>query len=143
MDPRHGRLRRRHRSTLWEERETLFPCLQFVPGVEENLRELPGVAVPNVRAELFRLNAAAEAWTPGESEPAWAVRVVPESDTRINQGLCNFTDLDGSKQLFSLHVRYQPHQGRIHLRLITDEGKIRVGYIGRKRLTAGVPRNAR
>lgn len=128
---------------LWEERDTLFPHLQFVPGVEQNLRELPGVAVANVRAELLRLNTAAESWDPGESEPEWAVKVVPESDSRINLGLCNFTDLDGVKRLFSPHVRYQPHQGRIHFRLITEEGRIRVGYVGRKRLTAGVPRNAR
>ncbi|MFG2984432.1 hypothetical protein ACGFYQ_24775 [Streptomyces sp. NPDC048258] len=128
---------------VWEERDTLFPHLQFVPGVEQNLRELPGVAVANVRAELLRLNAAAENWKPGQSEPTWAVKVVPESDTRINLGLCNFTDLDGVKRLFSLHVRYQPHQGRIHFRLITEAGRIRVGYVGRKRLVAGVPRKAR
>ncbi|MFJ6368354.1 hypothetical protein ACIQK5_09265 [Streptomyces virginiae] len=130
-------------SQLWEERETLFPYLQFVPGVEQNLRELPGVAVANVRAELLQLNTAAEKWTPGKSEPAWAVKAVPESETRINMGLCNFTDLDGVKRLFSLHVRYQPNQGRIHFRLISEEGKIRVGYVGRKRLTAGVPLSAR
>ncbi|CAH9418055.1 hypothetical protein SGL43_05103 [Streptomyces globisporus] len=128
---------------LWEERDTLFPYLQFVPGVEQNLRELPGVAVANVRAELVRLNTAAENWKPGESEPSWAVKVVPESDTRIHMGLVDFTDLDGVKRTFSPHVRYQPHQGRIHFRLIAEEGRIRVGYVGRKRLTAGVPRNAR
>ncbi|WBO66999.1 hypothetical protein [Streptomyces camelliae] len=128
---------------LWDQRNDLFPYLQFVPGVEENLRDLPGVAVPSVREELLRLNAAAEAWRPGESEPVWAVKVVPESDTRINLGLCHFTDLDGTRELFSLHTRYRPRPGRIHFRLITEEGKIRIGYIGRKRLEDGVPRRAR
>ena len=128
---------------LWTKREELFPYLQFVPGVEQNLRDLSRVAVPSVREELLRLNGAAEAWRPGESEPPWAVKVVPESDTRINLGLCDFTDLDGTKRLFSLHVRYNPRPGRIHFRLVTEEGKIRVGYVGRKRLADGVPRKAR
>lgn len=128
---------------LWSGRKDLFPQLEFVPGVEENLKDLPGVAVPSVREELLRLNAAAEAWRPGESEPVWAVKVVPESESRINLGLCDFTDSDGVKRLFSLHTRYQPRPGRIHFRLITENGKIRIGYIGRKRLEAGVPRKAR
>ncbi|MFC8664141.1 hypothetical protein [Streptomyces sp. NPDC057199] len=128
---------------LWAQRQDLFPYLQFVPGVEQNLKDLQGVSLPSVREELRHLNAAAEAWRPGESEPAWAVKVVPESDTRINLGLCTFTDLDGTRQVFSLHVRFPPKPGRIHFRLIGGQGRIRVGYIGRKRLEDGVPRRAR
>ncbi|MGW2522898.1 hypothetical protein ACWC09_39110 [Streptomyces sp. NPDC001617] len=128
---------------VWSKRQDLFPYLQFAPGVEKNLRELPGVAVTSVGEELRRLNTAAEAWRPGEAEPPWAVKVVPESDTRINLGLCEFTDCDGVKRLFSLHVRYNPAPGRIHFRLIGEEGKIRIGYVGRKRLEDGVPRRAR
>ncbi|MFF2774610.1 hypothetical protein ACFVU3_06850 [Streptomyces sp. NPDC058052] len=41
------------------------------------------------------------------------------SDTRINLGLCNFTDTDGTKRLFSLHTRFRPRPGRIHLRVVT------------------------
>ncbi|MGW3118750.1 hypothetical protein ACWDBW_16690 [Streptomyces sp. NPDC001107] len=128
---------------LWSKRQDLYPHLQFVPGVEQNLKDLPGVAVPSVREELSLLNTAAEAWRPGETEPPWAVKVVPESDSRINLGLCDFTDCDGTKRLFSLHVRYNPKPGRIHFRLIGEEGKIRIGYVGRKRLADGVPRRAR
>ncbi|KAF2777818.1 hypothetical protein [Streptomyces sp. OM5714] len=128
---------------LWAQRETLFPHLQFVPGVEQHLRDLAVASLPSVRQELLRLNTAAESWRPGESEPSWVAKVVPESETRIKQGLCTFTDMDGSRQLFSLHCRFNPRPGRIHLRLITDEGKIRIGYVGRKRLTDGVPRSAR
>ncbi|MFK0022048.1 hypothetical protein [Streptomyces sp. NPDC090798] len=128
---------------LWDKRAELFPYLQFVPGVEQNLKDLADVAAPSVRDELLRLNTAAETWRPGESEPAWAVKVVPESESRIKLGLVNFTDLDGVKWPFSLHVRFQPSPGRIHFRLIGEEGRIRVGYIGRKRLTDDVPRRAR
>ncbi|MFD8129087.1 hypothetical protein [Streptomyces mirabilis] len=128
---------------LWDKQAELFPYLQFVPGVEQNLKDLADVAAPSVRDELLRLNTAAETWRPGESEPAWAVKVVPESESRIKLGLVNFTDLDGVKWPFSLHVRFQPSPGRIHFRLIGEEGRIRVGYIGRKRLTDDVPRRAR
>ncbi|MFE2286236.1 hypothetical protein ACFXDJ_18970 [Streptomyces sp. NPDC059443] len=128
---------------LWEERETLFASLDFAPGVESNLKDLPVVSVPSVRAALLALNTAAEAWKPGDSEPAWPIKVVPESETRMNLGLCNFTDIDGTKQLFSLHTRFRPRPGRIHLRVVTDEGRVRIGYIGRKRLTEDVPRNSR
>ncbi|WP_328718934.1 hypothetical protein OHT52_05090 [Streptomyces sp. NBC_00247] len=128
---------------LWAQRETLFPHLQLVPDVEQNLLDLTNASLPSVRQELLRLNTAAENWHPGQSEPSWAAKVVPESETRIKQGLCTFTDFDGSKKLFSLHCRFNPSPGRIHLRLITEEGKIRIGYVGRKRLTDGVPRSAR
>ncbi|MEU6976815.1 hypothetical protein [Streptomyces sp. NPDC046371] len=128
---------------LWEERESLFAALQFTPGVEDDLRNLPGVSVPSVRAALLALNTAAEAWKPGAAEPAWPIKVVPESDTRINLGLCNFTDTDGTKRLFSLHTRFRPRPGRIHLRVVTEEGRVRIGYIGRKRLTEDVPRSSR
>ncbi|MFD6986807.1 hypothetical protein ACFWAX_40025, partial [Streptomyces sp. NPDC059956] len=97
----------------------------------------------SVRTALLGLNTAAETWKPGEAEPAWPIKVVPESETRMNLGLCNFTDSDGSKQLFSLHTRYRPRPGRIHLRVVTEEGIVRIGYIGRKRLTEDVPRKSR
>jgi hypothetical protein len=86
-----------------------------------------------VREELLRLNTAAEAWRPGESEPAWAAKVVPRARP-YQLGLCNFTDLNGPKQLFSLYVRFQPAPERIHFQLITEEVRIRVGYVGRRRL---------
>ncbi|WP_159028352.1 hypothetical protein [Kitasatospora sp. MY 5-36] len=111
--------------------------------MEDDLRNLPAVSVPSVRAALLSLNAAAEAWKPGDSEPAWPIKVVPESDTRINLGLCNFTDSDGVKRLFSLHTRFRPKPGRIHLRVVTEEEGVRIGYIGRKRLTEDVPRSSR
>lgn len=128
---------------LWEQRETLFPYLQFVPSVEQNLRELAGLALRSACQQLLHLNSAAENWRPGTSEPAWSIKVVPESDTRIKQGLCTFTDIDGSRRVFGPHCYFNPQPSRIHFRLITDEGKIRVGYVGRKRLKDGVPRNSR
>ncbi|MFE2558345.1 hypothetical protein ACFXGT_20435 [Streptomyces sp. NPDC059352] len=38
---------------------------------------------------------------------------------------------------------FRPRPGRIHLRVITEEGRVRIGYIGRKRLPEDVPRKAR
>ncbi|MFD7642010.1 hypothetical protein ACFV4P_15280 [Kitasatospora sp. NPDC059795] len=128
---------------LWEERESLFASLQFAPGVEDDLRNLASVSVPSVRAALLALDTAAAGWKPGDSEPAWPIKVVPESDTRINLGLCNFTDSDGTKRLFSLHTRFRPKPGRIHLRVVAEEGRVRIGYIGRKRLAEDVPRRSR
>ncbi|MFF9071995.1 hypothetical protein ACF1BP_00685 [Streptomyces sp. NPDC014735] len=69
--------------------------------------------------------------------------VQEDSDSRINLGLCNFTDIDGDKRLFSLHTRFRPRPGRIHLRVVAEEGRVRIGYIGRKRLAEDVPRNSR
>lgn len=51
--------------------------------------------------------------------------------------------MDGKKRLFSLHTRFRPKPGRIHLRVVTEEGRVRIGYIGRKRLAEDVPRSSR
>lgn len=128
---------------IWAEREVLFPHLRFTHPVERNLADLDPVAVPSVLARLLWLEEVLAAWTPGESEPAWGDDVVPEHETRLKKGLCNFIDSDGAKRPFSLHCRFKPRPGRIHLRLITDEGVARIGYIGRKRLEDGVPRSSR
>ena len=128
---------------IWAEREVLFPHLQFTAAVERNLGDLEPVAIPSVLSRLLWLEDILAAWTPGEAEPAWGDDVVPEHETRVNKGLCNFVDSDGVKRLFSLHCRFKPNPGRIHLRLITELSAARIGYIGRKRLEDGVPRSSR
>jgi hypothetical protein len=56
--------------------------------------------------------------------------VTPEAEQR--KRLCMFVDLDGIERLFDWHARFTPGAGRIHLRLVPEEGKARIAHIGLK-----------
>lgn len=123
----------RHGTEIWEARADLYPHLHFLPRVESDLEYLLPEWIVQVAIRLQTINDAIAEWDPKTTrEPAWRTEVTPESQTRINEGLCSFEDLDGERRVFSLHARFRPHQGRIHLRLVPEESKARIAYIGRK-----------
>jgi hypothetical protein len=120
---------------IWDARADLYPHLQFLPRVQEDLRDLTPEWVVPVANRLASLNEEVEQWDPGKRhapdwEGNWDGRVTPEAEQR--KKLCWFIDLDGERRLFDLHARFKPHQGRVHLRLIPEDSKARIAYVGRK-----------
>lgn len=128
---------------LWDQRADLFPNIQFLPGVEEQLAGLAPAHLAQVRKRLDELDKAAADWRPGESaSPVWASKVTGESLTRAE--LCTWEDLDGVRREFGLHARYTGGiAGRIYFRLVPADGALRVAHVGVKRMTGNVPRRAR
>jgi hypothetical protein len=116
-------------SEIWEARGDYYPNLQFLPRVGEQLDGLrPDWIIP-VAHRLRTLDDAIAEWVPG-NEPPWRTKVTPEAEQR--KRLCMFVDLDGSERLFDWHARFPPGAGRIHLRLVPEEGKARIAHIGLK-----------
>jgi hypothetical protein len=114
---------------IWEARADLYPNLEFLPRVEGQLRDLIPEWVLPVANRLRTLQDAVGKWDPQkDAEPPW-VNVTPDSEGR--KKLCWFVDGD-AKELFDLHARFTPGVGRVHLRLIRAEGKVRIAHIGRK-----------
>lgn len=123
----------RQGAELWERRAELFPRLQFLPRVEDDLRGLPRFWVQPVCRRLAELDEAVNAWNP-ESEPEgpqWHSWVTGEHRQRRSQQ-CWFTDVDGERRLFDTHSRFTPGVGRVHFRLVAEERAVRVAYLGRK-----------
>ncbi|MET9657136.1 hypothetical protein [Streptomyces sp. NPDC006510] len=115
---------------IWERKADLYPSLQFLPRTEAQLCDLDPRWVVPVRRCLERLDAATAAWDPvTTAEPEWQTRVTPEGETR--KRVCRFED-DGQWETFHLHARFTPGAGRIHFRLIGEEGKIRIAHVGGK-----------
>lgn len=84
-----------------------------------------------VARRLRTLDDAVARWDPAlDREPGWGARVTAEAEQR--KRLSTFTDLDGTAQIFHLHARFTPDEGRIHLRLVPGERKARIAYIGLK-----------
>lgn len=64
------------------------------------------------------------------SVPVWRSKITVEGEQR--KLLCRFTDLDGQVRVFDLHGRFTPGAGRVHFRLVPEEGKARVAHVGLK-----------
>lgn len=118
-------------SEIWEARDDLFPQLQFLPRVKDNLYELRLDWVVQAAYELRRLNDAIEDWDPRQTrEPTWRSKVTPEAEQR--KRLCAFEDFDGNVRIFHLHGRLTPGHGRVYFRLVPEERKARIAHIGLK-----------
>ncbi|CAL9421474.1 hypothetical protein SUDANB60_01841 [Streptomyces sp. enrichment culture] len=116
---------------IWDSRADLYPHLTFLPRVEDQLIDLNPHWVVPVRRCLEKLEAAAAAWDPATmAEPEWQTKVTPEGETR--KRVCQFEDLNGKVEAFHLHARFTPGAGRIHFRLVGEEGGLRIAHIGGK-----------
>lgn len=120
---------------LWAARSEHFPNLQFLPQVEKDLRRLNRIWFTAVRQLLADLQTSVADWDPARTPfPNWRTpHITPDSASRIKQGLCDFTDLDGETRLFDLHGRMTPGAGRLHFRLVPEDRALRIAYIGSKR----------
>jgi hypothetical protein len=121
----------RQGAELWEGRAAFFPRLQFLPRVEQDLRQLAEVWVRPVRERLTELEAAVAGWNPDVRPiaPQWRSDVRTEFESR--RRLCRFLD-EGTEQLFDWHCEFLPKPGRMHFRLLHGERTLRIGYVGRK-----------
>ena len=116
---------------IWAARADLFPNLQFLPQVEDQLRILEPASVLPAAHELRRLDDAIADWDPSlQPLPAWRSKVTPEHENR--KRLCRFTDLDGVERVFDLHGRFPPRPGRVHFRLVPELRRATIAYVGRK-----------
>ncbi|MFI9106657.1 hypothetical protein ACIGXA_39790 [Streptomyces fildesensis] len=117
---------------LWEKRSDLFPHLRFLARVEADLRGLPQVWVGPVRRRLAELEEAVAEWHTdrGPEGPQWRSWVTGEHQQR--RMACWFADPGEESQLYDTHARFTPDEGRIHFRVISDDGTVCIGYLGRK-----------
>ncbi|MGW5310560.1 hypothetical protein ACWEQ0_11900 [Nocardia thailandica] len=116
---------------LWEQRDTLFPALTFLPEVAHQLQRLDSAWVQPVFKRLRELQIMVEDWRAGDArEPTWHSKVTPEYSGRRAE--CRFTDLDGVVRTFDTHLRFQPGPGRLHLRMVHEQRTVRIAWIGRK-----------
>jgi hypothetical protein len=118
-------------SEIWEARGDLFPNLQFLPRVRDQLYELRQDWIIPAAYELRRIDDAIAGWDPRlRSLPVWRSLVTPEHEMR--KPLCRFTDLDVAERIFDLHGRFTPGPGRLYFRLVPEERKARIAHIGLK-----------
>ena len=120
-------------SRLWENRQNIFPYLQFGPDVEQNL---VGEAnhLPVIIKKLKSLNQTGKEWREADGvAPLWKTKVTLESDRVMNSQMLRnqryFRSRSGSQELFQQHARFGGG-GRIHLRLLNETRTIEIGYIG-------------
>jgi hypothetical protein len=116
---------------IWQARADVYPHLQFLPRVADDLEKLIADWIGPVADRLADLNEAAGRWEPTTTpEPSWLSKVTGEGEIRSR--LCWFDDLDGKRRLFDQHARFTPGEGRIHFRLVPEERKVRIAYAGLK-----------
>ncbi|MEO5874465.1 MAG: hypothetical protein ABIS86_02455 [Streptosporangiaceae bacterium] len=122
----------RHGGELWELVQDAFPHLRFLPRVETDLRGLRHSWLIPVIRELRLLEASIAAWQPARvTFPEWGSKITAEGDH--GKAASTFTDFDGESRAFDLHARFTPGAGRLHFRLVPDEQRATVAYIGPKR----------
>ncbi|MEE3718249.1 hypothetical protein V2H45_16035 [Tumidithrix elongata RA019] len=125
---------------LWNQKEKLFPNLQFCASVEKQLQSLSiGNSMLNpVKNRLLELQKYAENWTEGGFDSnKLACKATPESEATLQQYSQERTFIcpDDQKRIFSWHVRLTPLAWRIHF-YPEQSRKILIGYIGNHLPTA-------
>jgi hypothetical protein len=116
---------------IWEARSDLYPNLEFLSAVREQLYGLRQDWVLPVAHRLRTLDDAISGWNPElDRQPDWETKVTAEAEQR--KRLCSFMDFDGTVRVFHLHARFTPDAGRVHLRLVPEGRKARIAYIGPK-----------
>jgi hypothetical protein len=84
-----------------------------------------------VITRLVEMEAALAEWdTILHPTPLWRSKQSGEAEKR--RRLCRFTDLDGVEREFDEHVRFTPGPGRLHFRLVREEGTAVIAYVGGK-----------
>jgi hypothetical protein len=118
--------------SLWQDRMSLFPHLSFGLDVEDHLHQLGESILREALQKLLELDRTAAIWKAfGSGRPRYCSRVTPESQTTMEQygDQRVFRDRNGNPATFELHARL--HSGcRIHLRELSAECRIEIGYIG-------------
>ena len=122
-------------STLWENRQTVFPNLTFGPDVEHDLKEQAHL-FSTIVGKLVGLNRSAREWQEADDPapaPTWQTNVTSESysvkhNPRLREAR-KFLSHRGARELFLWHARFGDG-GRIHLRFDPRSKEVEIGYIG-------------
>jgi hypothetical protein len=121
---------------LWARREELFPSLHFIPRVRAQIEGMRAGdrALASATRRLSEIEASVKRWAENASAvPEWSCYMRSESASRINKGLVNFADDEGTTITFSDHADFGPGEGRIHIFLRTLPTRhCVVGHVGRK-----------
>ena len=120
--------------TFWENRNQLFPRLQFGPEVERQIAEVNRAVFSAVVNRIDEIHMSAKDWDSiGGAAPPWRCNVTPESEPTMNNRRLRearrFRSSLGSAELFEWHARYGD-AGRIHLRFDPRNRSVEIGYIG-------------
>lgn len=110
----------------------MFTSLNFLARASDQLQRLDPKWVAPVTQGLALMNRALVEWKPDASHPSWYTKVSAESQSRREEGLLDFEDLDGVVRTFDTHARFTPGAGRIHFRLDADNRTATVAHIGPK-----------
>lgn len=120
----------------WARRADIFPHLRFIPRVQAQIESLQGGdrVLRAAVARLLDIEGAVAAWAATNAPaPEWTCFVRPESATRIQKGLVNFSNDEGAQETFSDHADFGPAEGRVHFILkTTPDRHALVGHVGRK-----------
>lgn len=120
-------------STLWENRQTVFPNLAFGPDVEGHLKDQAHL-LSTIIGKLVDLDRSAREWRDvGDPAPPWKTKVSPESTLKMKNSSFReartFRSRLGPPELFEWHARFGA-SGRIHLRFDPASKEVEIGYIG-------------
>lgn len=122
---------------LWENREALFPNLDFCENVRGQLAIYTAntMGFQTIISRLFDLQNVASGLNGEPITPEhFPTLTTPESDSRIKKfgAQLTFRSPDRLERLFAWHSRFTPGAGRIHFVALEDQNKIIIGYIGPK-----------
>ena len=129
---------------LWNDRERIFPTIEFCDAVFKQLRKLragdPRLLV--VKAALSHLESAANSWQGGRfSLEDYPVEESGESEVTMQQYERERTFIcpDGAERIFERHLKLKNINWRIHFFPENQTKKVLVGYIGKHLPTANYP----
>lgn len=120
--------------TFWNYKFSAFPSLRFGYDVEKHISNLQVRYLSPLIKKLASLDQSCEQWKKEDLDfPKFNCKVSKESESvRNNPNLYNlrvFASSDGSRKFFEWHARFGS-SGRIHFRILEDNKKIEIGYIG-------------
>jgi len=118
---------------LWNRRTDLFPNLVFGGDVEKHLKALGSDVFASAVSRLVDLNTSVAGWDAACSQtPTYICKVTGESGATMQKygGDRVFRSSFGGNETYEKHARLH-NGGRIHLREISEQSKIEIGYIGK------------
>ncbi|NWJ96764.1 MAG: hypothetical protein HXX20_13355 [Chloroflexi bacterium] len=129
---------------LWENRDLLFPSLDFCENVGNQLRKLlPGdMMLSPIIKRLFEFEEATKSWREGQfNYKAIGGKIRGESESTMSNkeyvALRTFVCPDGTSRVFEKHCSLTPREWRLYFLEFPEKesGKILIGYIGLHRTT--------
>ncbi len=120
--------------TLWQQRQELFPHLQFSTTAERQLQAIPSgdIHLPMVLRRFNELEQVCRDWTNGSFPFEKILHATPESNATLQTYAQEHTFRcpNGNHRIFNWHVRLTPEAWRIYFIPDDDTHTIIVGHIG-------------